>query len=68
MSLKGFHIFFIGVSLIFALGVGFWGVRDFRAHDDRLSLYMGVGSFVGALVLAVYGAWFLRKLRNFSIA
>lgn len=66
MSLKGFHVFFIAVCLIFTVGMGFWGVRDFRESGQQWSLYLGVGSFASCLVLGAYGVWFLKKLRHLS--
>ena len=66
MSLKTFHIFFIIVSTALALGFGVWATRDFAASGSWVSLSLGVGSFVGSVVLVVYGAWFLRKLKGWS--
>lgn len=66
MSLKAFHVVFIAASLLLTLGFGVWGVRHHAGTGNAASLYMGVGSFVAAAALAVYGVWFLRKLRNIS--
>lgn len=66
MSLKSFHIVFVSVSLLLTLGFGLWAVRDYQVAGDRTSLYMGIGSFLVMVVLAVYGVWFLKKLKGFS--
>lgn len=66
MSLKGAHVFFIAVCLLLTLGFGVWGVRDYREQGTESSWYLGVFSFVGTGILAVYGVWFLRKLRKLS--
>lgn len=66
MSLKAFHVFFVAVCLVLLLGCGWWGLRDYRTGGDVESLYLGAGSLVAALVLGLYGVWFLRKLRNVS--
>jgi hypothetical protein len=66
MSLKAFHVVFIAASLLLTLGFGVWGVRDHAATGNAMSLYLGVGSFIVSALLAVYGVWFLRKLRNIS--
>lgn len=66
MSLKGFHVFFVAVCLIFLLGMGVWGIRDFQSTGQRMSMYLGLGAFVATVVLAGYGVWFLRKLRHVS--
>lgn len=64
MSLKAFHIFFIIVSTVLALGVGVWAVLDFGESGSWATLAMGVGSFLGSILLVRYGAWFLRKLKG----
>ena len=62
MSLKAFHIIFVTVSTILAAGFGLWALREFSATRDVAALLWGAGSLVGAVVLVVYGRWFLRKL------
>ena len=64
MSLKAFHIFFIVASIALAVAFGFWGVDDYGRSASRVHLALGVGSFIGSGVLAVYGVWFLRKLKH----
>jgi len=66
MSLKGFHVFFIAVCLLLSLGFGVWGLRDFRESGTASSLYLGLGSFAAAVILGIYGLWFLRKLKKIS--
>ncbi|MBI4719494.1 MAG: hypothetical protein HY763_16990 [Planctomycetes bacterium] len=66
MSLKAFHIVFVVVCSLLALGMGVWAIRDYRGGGDKLSLVIGVGSFLGFVGLLVYGRWFLRKLRGVS--
>jgi hypothetical protein len=67
MSLKRVHIFFIAACLLLSCGFGAWAVRDYRSGGPDSSLYLGVGSFAGVVVLGIYGVWFLRKLRNFNL-
>jgi hypothetical protein len=64
MSLKGFHIVFVSVSLALAMGFGSWGLREYMGGGGAMMLVMTVGSFGGAVLLAIYGVWFLRKMRN----
>ncbi len=66
MSLKAFHVFFVAVCLVFAIGTGFWGIRDFRESGMNQSLYLGIGAFAFCALLGVYAVWFLKKLRHFS--
>ncbi len=66
MSLKAFHIFFIVVSTALCLGFGVWATQDFARTGSWVQLALGVGSFVGSILLACYGVWFLRKLKHVS--
>ena len=66
MSLKAFHIFFIVVSTALCVGFGIWATRDFAQSGSWVNLALGVGSFVGSILLVRYGVWFLRKLKGES--
>lgn len=64
MSLKGFHILFITVSVLMALGFSAWvGYRHFVAGDSRF-IALGIVSLVIGVVLIVYGRAFRRKIRD----
>lgn len=64
MSLKGFHILFVTVSTILAVGFGVWAIREYFARGDTIALMIGIGALVGAVVLLFYGRWFLQKLKG----
>ncbi len=64
MSLKAFHIFFIVVSIALCVGFGVWATQDFARSGSWVNLSLGVGSFIGSILLARYGVWFLRKLKG----
>jgi membrane protein DedA with SNARE-associated domain len=66
MSLKAFHIVFVMVSTLLALGFGAWAIRDYRLHHEMPSLVLGIGSLLGSVALVWYGRWFLRKLKSVS--
>ena len=66
MSLKAFHIFFIVVSIALCVGLGIWTTQDFARSGNWVNLALGVGSFIGSILLACYGVWFLRKLKGVS--
>lgn len=66
MSLKTFHIVFVVVSTILALGFGVWAFREYRVSGDGTTVWAGVGSLLAAVALVVYGFWFLRKLKGVS--
>lgn len=64
MSLKAFHVFFIVISTLFALGLGGWSVREYRSVDGFENLTLAILAFCGAAALVIYGRWFLRKLKG----
>jgi hypothetical protein len=66
MSLKAFHVFFVAVSTLCALGFGAWAVGDYLRTGKGGTLGLGIASFVAAAGLIWYGFWFLRKLKNVS--
>jgi hypothetical protein len=64
MGLKGFHVFFIAVSTLCALGIAAWAVMDWTRTQSGTTLGLAVLAFAAAGALVVYGLWFLRKLRG----
>ena len=66
MSLKAFHVFFVIVSVLCALGFGAWSIADYVRTGRGSVLALGVLGFAAAGALIFYGFWFLRKLKNVS--
>ena len=66
MSLKSFHVVFVIVSVLCALGFGAWAVADYQRTGKGGVLALGVLGFAAAVALVWYGFWFLRKLRGVS--
>lgn len=66
MGLKSFHVFFIVAATLLCLGFGMWSINAWLDQRGGSWLAMGIGSFVAAVGLIAYGAWFLKKLRNVS--
>lgn len=62
MSLKQFHIVFIVLAVLTSVGFSVWAFTRYQA--DTGVLLMGGVSAVAALGLAVYGVWFLKKLKG----
>ena len=60
MSLKWFHIFFISLSVVVAVGFGLWGLLN-------QYVLLGVLSLVVAAGLVAYGNYFLRKARKIGL-
>ena len=59
MNLRAFHVLFISASVLLALGLGAWCVRE---HSPAGA----AGAVVVALALVVYETWFLRKTRKLT--
>ncbi len=66
MSLKAFHIFFVFVSTLLALGLAVWSVILYSSGGNAALLFAAGGSIVAAAGLIVYGIRFLRKLKHVS--
>lgn len=64
MSLKAFHIFFIGVSILLTLGFGVWGIYAFRENQDSTYLALSLFSLFLSVVLVLYGFMFWQKLKK----
>jgi hypothetical protein len=66
MSLKAFHIVFVSAAVLLALGVGVWGLNHYFQDGSKLNLALGAGSLITAVLLGVYGRFFLKKLKHIS--
>lgn len=67
MSLKVFHIVFITVSTLLALGVGAWCIWVDRIHGAPAFRVGAICSFIAATTLMIYGVWFYRKMKRLGI-
>ena len=61
MSLKAFHVLFIMMAILLAVGCAAW------SYYNQTGLYFGIGSGVIALLLSVYGVLFLKKSRSLTV-
>jgi len=66
MGLKGFHVFFILVSIVFTVGFGIWGIRDYSSTTSVRNLFLGIGSLAAAVALVAYLIWFLIKSKKLN--
>jgi len=66
MSLKAIHIVFIVASMLLCIVFGAWAVRTWREEGGTAELWYAIGSGVTFVVLAVYGWFFLKKLKSVS--
>jgi len=66
MSLKGFHIVFVSVSMLLFVFLILWGFV-LSPEKSTLSTAMGVTGIVGTLLMPVYGVYFIRKARRIHL-
>ena len=66
MSLKAFHVLFVTLSTLLAVGFGLWSAERFLEAGGAAPLAWAVAGFAAAASLVTYGLWFLRKLRGVS--
>lgn len=64
MSLKSFHLVFIALSILLAIGFGVWEVREYVDSGGDGRLVAALLSFSVAVGLIVYGVRFVRKLKH----
>ena len=67
MSLKGFHIVFITVSTLLALGSGAWCLWVDSIHGAPAFRIGAICAFIAAAALIGYGIWFYRKMKRLRI-
>jgi len=64
MSLKAFHLFFIGCSVALAVGVGIWCLASFAATGQPMKAVLGVGCLLAGGGLVAYGVSVVKKFRH----
>ena len=64
MSLKAFHIFFIVVSILLSLGLGWWNLSEYQLTENSSYLAWTIGSFVTGLGILIYLVSFIRKAKQ----
>ena len=62
MSLRQFHLFFIGAAAVLAFLFGFWSFREYGDSKSSAELLAGLGGMAGGFALVVYFAYFRKKL------
>jgi hypothetical protein len=61
VSLKAFHIFFIVLAILLAAGCAAWGFAS------GMTLAFNITCAVLALLLTIYGIYFVKKSRKLII-
>lgn len=65
MSLRAFHLLFIGLSIGLAAFFAAWAAGQYRADHSIGYVFVAVVSLACGAGLAVYGTAFQRKTRRF---
>jgi len=66
MSLKSFHVVFISVCVLLALGLAVWSLAAYAAAGKAADLVFGLGWLAAGVALAAYERVVLRKLKHIS--
>jgi hypothetical protein len=66
MSLKSFHIVFIGFAVLLSFGLAVWALQSYLGGSGASLLAAGCASAVVGAGLIVYGFRFLKKLKHVS--
>jgi ABC-type Fe3+-siderophore transport system permease subunit len=64
VSLRAFHLVFIGVSVVLAAFMAAWAANQYQAEPHSGYVMSAVVSLAAGVALAVYGTRFQRKTRN----
>lgn len=66
MSLKAIHIVFITAAMLMCLVFGGWALNGWLVDRETTNLVYTIVASAGFLGLAIYGWFFLKKLKNIS--
>ena len=64
LGLKGFHVFFICVSILLCLAVGAWGLQQYTQAASTTGLVMAIIFFLSSAALVVYAIRYFGKLKK----
>lgn len=67
MSLRQFHILFVVIVTCLFVGLGAWALMGYHSHEGAILLWLGIGGLGAAVLVVVYGVWFLRKTRRMGL-
>jgi hypothetical protein len=64
MSLKNFHIVFVTLSTLLALGCAYGAWTAYSTYDGAANLALTIVSLLAGVALVVYGVWFWKKAKK----
>lgn len=68
MTLRGFHILFVGMATALSLAFGWWAFEGYRASESAGYAWAAGGAAVSSVALVIYGVAVYRKLGRLDIA
>lgn len=67
MSLKVVHIAFVTIAVLACGGFAAWAFRQHQGTGESMNLLMAGVSAAIVVALLVYGVWFIRKTKGYSL-
>jgi len=64
LGLKGFHVFFICVSILLCLAVAAWGLQQYAQAASTTGLVMAIVFFLSGTALVIYAVRYFGKLKQ----
>ena len=64
MNIKGFHIVFITIAVIFSIWLALFEYDTYAVSRNVSDLIVSIVSAIIGLVLGGYGVWFIQKIRR----
>lgn len=68
MSLKGFHLLFVGMASALTLAFSWWAFDAYRASESGAYAWTAAGAVIVTVALLIYGVVFYRKLGRMHVA
>lgn len=63
ISIKGFHLFFIFVSIILTMG---FGIFELQSNQNGIAMILGIVSLLASITLIIYGFKVFRKFKTLT--
>jgi hypothetical protein len=64
VSLRAFHLVFIGASVVLSAFLAAWAMGQYQVHHETTYLAAGAAALAGAVGLGGYAAAFQKKTRK----
>ncbi|MFO1477971.1 MAG: hypothetical protein U1F98_15150 [Verrucomicrobiota bacterium] len=64
MSLKAFHLLFVGSLTSLSFGCAAWKFTEFAREGGASNFWFGLGAVAAGIAVLIYGRYFLKKLKH----